>query len=119
VARPSRRSRSELAHHCGSSGNIESAVEYLTLAAKQAAKRAAYGEALSLTRNALEKLAELPGGERRDRSDLRLQASLCNCIQLTKDYAAQELAEIYNWFSEGFDTADQKAAKALLEELSS
>jgi hypothetical protein len=28
------------------------------------------------------------------------------------------LADIYNWFSEGFDTADLKDAKALLEELS-
>jgi hypothetical protein len=28
------------------------------------------------------------------------------------------LAEIYGWFSEGFDTADLKDAKALLEELS-
>lgn len=26
--------------------------------------------------------------------------------------------EIYNWFTEGFDTADLKEAKALLEELS-
>jgi len=29
------------------------------------------------------------------------------------------LAEIYDWFTEGFDTADLKDAKALLEELSS
>jgi hypothetical protein len=28
------------------------------------------------------------------------------------------LAEIYNWFTEGFDTADLRDAKALLEELS-
>ena len=28
------------------------------------------------------------------------------------------LAAIYNWFTEGFDTADLKDAKALLEELS-
>jgi adenylate cyclase len=28
------------------------------------------------------------------------------------------LAEIYGWFTEGFDTADFKDAKALLEELS-
>jgi hypothetical protein len=27
------------------------------------------------------------------------------------------LAEIYNWFTEGFDTADLKEAKALLETL--
>ena len=28
------------------------------------------------------------------------------------------LAAIYNWFTEGFDTADLKDAKALLDELS-
>jgi predicted ATPase len=27
------------------------------------------------------------------------------------------LADIYNWFTEGFDTADLNEAKALLEEL--
>jgi predicted ATPase len=27
------------------------------------------------------------------------------------------LAEIYTWFTEGFDTADLREAKALLEEL--
>jgi len=29
------------------------------------------------------------------------------------------LAEIYNWFTEGFDTADLKDARALLDELQS
>jgi hypothetical protein len=28
------------------------------------------------------------------------------------------LGDIYNWFTEGFDTADLKDAKALLDELS-
>ena len=27
------------------------------------------------------------------------------------------LADVYNWFTEGFDTADLKDAKALLDEL--
>jgi hypothetical protein len=27
------------------------------------------------------------------------------------------LAEIYNWFTEGFDTADLRDARALLDEL--
>jgi hypothetical protein len=31
--------------------------------------------------------------------------------------ARQMLAEIYGWFTEGFDTADLKEAKVLLEEL--
>ena len=32
--------------------------------------------------------------------------------------ARELLAEIYGWFTEGFDTADLQEAKALLEELS-
>src|SRR5262249_33146068 len=35
-----------------------------------------------------------------------------------RDEARQLLAEIYGWFTEGFDTAGRKEAKALLEELS-
>jgi hypothetical protein len=35
-----------------------------------------------------------------------------------KDEARRMLAEIYGWFTEGFDTADLKDAKALLDALS-
>jgi hypothetical protein len=35
-----------------------------------------------------------------------------------REEARQMLAEIYGWFTEGFDTVDLKEAKALLEELS-
>ena len=35
-----------------------------------------------------------------------------------KEEARRMLAEIYGWFTEGFDTADLQEAKALLEELS-
>ena len=35
-----------------------------------------------------------------------------------KGEARQVLAEIYDWFTEGFDTKDLQEAKALLEELS-
>ena len=38
--------------------------------------------------------------------------------ELTKgDESRAMLADIYNWFTEGFDTADLKDAKALLDEL--
>ena len=33
--------------------------------------------------------------------------------------AHKMLSEIYNWFTEGFDTKDLQEAKALLEELKS
>jgi hypothetical protein len=38
-------------------------------------------------------------------------------LQGRRDEARSMLAEIYNWFIEGFDTADLKDAKALLNEL--
>jgi class 3 adenylate cyclase/predicted ATPase len=38
--------------------------------------------------------------------------------QAKRDEARELLAEVYGWFSEGFDTADLQEAKALLEELS-
>jgi hypothetical protein len=38
---------------------------------------------------------------------------------IRRDEAHAMLVEIYNWFTEGFDTADLKDAKGLLDELSS
>jgi hypothetical protein len=38
--------------------------------------------------------------------------------QCGRDDARTMLAEIYSWFTEGFDTVDMKDAKALLDELS-
>ncbi len=52
--------------------------------------------------------------------ELRAAMSLARLWQSQgkKDEARQMLAEIYNWFTEGFDTKDLQEAKALLEELS-
>jgi predicted ATPase len=52
--------------------------------------------------------------------ELRAVTSLCRLLQKQgkKDEARRMLAEIYGWFTEGFDTADLREAKALLEELS-
>jgi class 3 adenylate cyclase len=51
--------------------------------------------------------------------ELRATMSLARLLgrQGKRDEARAMLAEIYNWFTEGFDTADLKDAKALLEEL--
>jgi predicted ATPase len=51
--------------------------------------------------------------------ELRATTSLARLLRDTnrRDEARAMLAEIYNWFTEGFDTADLKHAKALLEEL--
>jgi tetratricopeptide (TPR) repeat protein len=52
--------------------------------------------------------------------ELRATTSLARLLVLQgkRDEAREMLAEIFNWFTEGFDTADLKDAKALLEELS-
>jgi tetratricopeptide (TPR) repeat protein len=52
--------------------------------------------------------------------ELRATTSLARLLneQGKRDAARAMLAEIYGWFTEGFDTADLKDAKALLEELS-
>jgi predicted ATPase len=53
--------------------------------------------------------------------ELRATTSLARLLRDTnrRDEARVMLAEIYNWFTEGFDTADLKDAKALLQELKS
>jgi predicted ATPase len=51
--------------------------------------------------------------------ELRAAMSLSRLWQQQgkKDEARQMLAEIYGWFTEGFDTADLQEARILLEEL--
>jgi class 3 adenylate cyclase/tetratricopeptide (TPR) repeat protein len=53
--------------------------------------------------------------------ELRATTSLARLLtkQGKRDEARAMLADIYNWFTEGFDTADLKDAKALLDELTS
>jgi len=52
--------------------------------------------------------------------ELRATMSLARLLRDTgrHDEARTMLADIYDWFTEGFDTADLKDAKTLLEELS-
>jgi class 3 adenylate cyclase/tetratricopeptide (TPR) repeat protein len=52
-------------------------------------------------------------------SELRSTAALARLLRDTgrREEARAMLADIYNWFTEGFDTADLKDAKALLDQL--
>jgi len=52
--------------------------------------------------------------------ELRATTSLARllCDTDRREEARAMLTEIYNWFTEGFDTADLKDAEALLDELS-
>jgi hypothetical protein len=67
-----------------------------------------FGEAIALARHMGAKGYEL-------RATMSLARRLAQ--QGHRDEARTMLAEIYNWFTEGFDTRDLKEAKALLEEL--
>ena len=70
--------------------------------------QADFREAIGLARSMSAKILEL----RATTSLARLLAK-----QGKRDEARAMLSEIYGWFTEGFDTADLKDAKALLEEL--
>jgi predicted ATPase len=50
---------------------------------------------------------------------LRATTALTRLLQKQdrRDEARTMLAEIYGWFSEGFDVADLREAKAMLDEL--
>jgi hypothetical protein len=65
-------------------------------------------EAISISRRMCAKSAEL-----------RATISFGRLMRDTnrRDQARTMLSEVYNWFTEGFDTADLKEAKALLKEL--
>jgi len=65
-------------------------------------------KAVEIARNQSAKFLEL-------RASVSLARLLDRCGK--RDEARAMLAEIYNWFTEGFDTADLKDAKSLLDEL--
>ena len=68
----------DLARHYSRSGNSAKAIEYLRLAAYQAAQRSSYPEAIAYVNDALEILAGLPHSEQRDRDELLLRAVLAS-----------------------------------------
>ena len=70
--------------------------------------------------NSFERAIEIAGKQSAKSYELRATMSLARLLRETgrRDEARAVLSEIYGWFTEGFDTADLKDAKALLDELS-
>jgi len=70
-------------------------------------------------RQCFEKAIEIARKQSTKSWELRATTSLARLLasQGNRDEARTMLADIYNWFTEGFDTADLIDAKALLEEL--
>jgi tetratricopeptide (TPR) repeat protein len=66
-----------------------------------------------------ERAIDVARGQKAKSLELRATMSLARLWQKQgkKEEARKMLAEIYGWFTEGFDTQDLKNAKALLEEL--
>jgi tetratricopeptide (TPR) repeat protein len=77
--------------------------------------RAIATEAEACFRQAIETARELSARS----FELRAGMSLARLLRDTgrREEAREQLAAVYNWFTEGFDTADLKDAKALLGEL--
>jgi len=69
----------------------------------------------------LERAIEIARRQGAKSLELRATTSLARLLRDTRrrDEARVLLVEIYNWFTEGFDTTDLKDAKDLLDELSS
>jgi predicted ATPase len=69
--------------------------------------------------NCFRRALEIARAQSAKSHELRATTSLARLLdkQDKREEARAMLAEIYNWFTEGFDTADLIDAKALLEEL--
>jgi predicted ATPase len=94
----------------------EPEIQRLKAEATMARDSSATGEAEKSFRKAVD-------GARRQSAkwfELRATVGLARLLDSIgrRDEARAMLADIYRWFTEGFDTADLKDAKALLEELS-
>ena len=128
---------SMLAEACASSGQIDEALSALDEAFPFAQTEEPYYEAemnrlrgeLLLMRGSTERGAaegcfrEAIRVARKQEArswELRATTSLARLMRDTnrRGEARTMLADIYNWFTEGFGTADLKDAKALLDELS-
>ena len=83
--------------------------ELLLLQGDEAGAEASFHKAIEVARR-----------QQAESLELRAAMSLARLWQQQgrMDEARQMLAEIYGWFTEGFDTPDLREAKALLEELS-
>ncbi|HET9488633.1 MAG TPA: adenylate/guanylate cyclase domain-containing protein [Methylomirabilota bacterium] len=68
---------------------------------------------------AFRRAAEIARARGHKSFELRAATDLARLLgrQQRRDEARRELSEIYTWFTEGFDTADLKEAKSLLDEL--
>ena len=78
------------------------------------------GNASGEPENSFRRAIEIARGQGAKWYELRATNELARLLmqQNRRNEARPILADIYNWFTEGFDTADLKDARAMLDELS-
>jgi tetratricopeptide (TPR) repeat protein len=83
----------ELANHYGRANNPDKAVQYLTLAGKQALDRSAFAQSQGQLEQGLEWIKALPESGERDASELELASTLAQGFLITKGFTAPETRE--------------------------
>jgi class 3 adenylate cyclase/predicted ATPase len=89
-----------LAYHYAGAGLARQAIEYWLKAARRAAKRSAYIEALAHLQEGIEQLDQLPSGDERTHQALRLQVERATALLSTKGMSAPETGKAYNFARE-------------------
>jgi class 3 adenylate cyclase/predicted ATPase len=85
-----------LAYHYAGAGLAKEAIEYWLKAAKRAAKRSAYAEALAHLNEGIELLDRLPPGDERIRQALQLQIHRATALLSAKGMSAPETGKAFN-----------------------
>jgi predicted ATPase len=84
-----------LAYHCTEAGLAEAAVDYWIKAGQHAHERSAHVEAIAHFHNGQKVLQTLPDNPQRIQRDIILHLALIEAFQVTKGYAAPEVADTY------------------------
>jgi class 3 adenylate cyclase/tetratricopeptide (TPR) repeat protein len=84
-----------VAHHYASGDEIERAIDYLSIAGKNAIERSANLEAVRVLRRAIELLSALPETTKRLERELQLQTALAVPLMAVRVYSAPEVGQLY------------------------
>src|SRR5262249_31351214 len=85
-----------IAQHCAEGGLPEKAVDYWFKAGQQAAARSANVEAMTLLRNGLDMVKNLPGSRARQKRELDLEVLRGKALIAAKGYSASETGQAYD-----------------------
>jgi hypothetical protein len=83
----------ELAHHYSRSANADKAVNYLTLASKQALERSAFNEALAHARAGVALILALPATAERGRSEFALLSTVATAATAIEGFGSPQTTQ--------------------------